>query len=57
MLTDDQLAQLTEAMQSIQQHFKTVYGAQGNDAFAMDIEFKIDDNDNLIVKQARPWVD
>ena len=57
VLTRSQLLELTRAMETIQEHFKVVYGRQADDAFAMDIEFKIDASGGLIVKQARPWVE
>ncbi len=57
VLTAEQIARLTSAMETIQQRFEVVYGAQDDPAFAMDIEFKIDVGGKLVVKQARPWVD
>jgi pyruvate,water dikinase len=57
VLTPEQLAGLTKALATIQRRFKIVYGAQRNDAFAMDVEFKVDAAGRLVVKQARPWVD
>jgi hypothetical protein len=57
VMTDEQIALLTDAMEIIQRRFKVIYGARGNPAFAMDIEFKIDVAGKLVVKQARPWVD
>ncbi len=57
VMTDEQIARLTTAMETIQRRFKIVYNAQRNPAFAMDIEFKIDVGGKLVVKQARPWVD
>ncbi len=57
VMTDEQIARLTDAMEIIQRRFKIVYNAQRNPAFAMDIEFKIDVGGKLVVKQARPWVD
>jgi pyruvate,water dikinase len=57
VLTPGQITELTAAMETIQRRFKIVYGAQRDPAFAMDIEFKIDLADKLVVKQARPWVD
>jgi phosphoenolpyruvate synthase/pyruvate phosphate dikinase len=48
---------LTKRMEKIQAHFKTVYGAQNDPSFAMDIEFKITSAGKLQIKQARPWVD
>jgi pyruvate,water dikinase len=57
VMTPEQIARLTSAMETIQSRFRVLYRAQGNPAFAMDIEFKIDVAGALVVKQARPWVD
>jgi len=57
VMTPEQIARLTSAMETIQERFRVIYGAQRNPAFAMDIEFKIDEGGTLVVKQARPWVD
>jgi pyruvate, water dikinase len=57
VLTDQQIELLTNQMRAIQTHFSAVYGRQNDQTFAMDIEFKIDKKNQLIIKQARPWVD
>ncbi len=57
VMTPEQIARLTTAMETIQERFKVIYRAQRNPAFAMDIEFKVDEAGTLVVKQARPWVD
>ncbi len=58
VLTRAQTAELTRAMDRIQDHFKRLYGRPASDTtFAMDLEFKIDRAGRLVVKQARPWVD
>ena len=57
VMSDAHLSELTTAMRKIQAHFKQVYGAQADNDFAMDIEFKVDAAGQLVVKQARPWVD
>jgi pyruvate, water dikinase len=57
VLTTDQVFELVEAMELIHQHFQhNVFGAGHDPAFAMEIEFKIDAQGQLSVKQARPWV-
>jgi len=57
VMTPEQIALLTTAMETIQRRFKAIYDAERNPGFAMDIEFKIDAAGTLVVKQARPWVD
>ncbi len=60
VLTDLEMDQLRDNLRIIHSHFKTLY--QGDDNFAIDIEFKITETDDesrgqLAIKQARPWVD
>lgn len=59
VLSNEQIEWLTVQLRKIQNHFKEVYGRQEDDAFAMDVEFKISNNPekHLVIKQARPWVD
>lgn len=57
VLSVAQIDQLVVEMRRIQAHFRRVYERQNDPAFAMDIEFKIDVDDQLVIKQARPWVD
>ncbi len=57
VMTKPQLAELTKSMEKIQAHFKQLYGATQDPKFAMDIEFKVTSTGQLVVKQARPWVD
>lgn len=57
VLQDARLNELISQMEIIQAHFRTVYGAQDDPAFAMDLEFKVTSKDTLAIKQARPWVD
>ncbi|MDB2439453.1 PEP/pyruvate-binding domain-containing protein [Hellea sp.] len=57
VLPTDKIDQLVTQMEIIQSHFKAVYGADNDPDFAMDIEFKLDADRQLIIKQARPWVD
>ena len=47
--------ELRQYMEIIDAWFATLYNAVGNDEFAMDIEFKITEDDVLVIKQARPW--
>ena len=56
VLSPAHTAQLASALDTIQNHFRGVYGAHGDRAFAMDVEFIVDD-DRVRVLEARPWVD
>ena len=57
VLRGDHITELRIAMSTIQRHFRQVYGATSDPNFAMDIEFKVDAAGQLVIKQARPWVD
>jgi len=59
-LTDEEIILLRHYLTTLQTHFKKLY--QGDDTFAMDIEFKITETSDgsrghLEIKQARPWID
>ncbi|SEW24758.1 Pyruvate phosphate dikinase, PEP/pyruvate binding domain [Cognatiyoonia koreensis] len=56
VIQPDDLLLLTEQMRLIQAHFAKLYGRTDDPTFAMDIEFKVDRNGLLSIKQARPWV-
>jgi pyruvate, water dikinase len=57
VLTTDQVFELVAAMELIHDHFQhNVFHASQDPDFAMEIEFKIDAQGRLSVKQARPWV-
>ena len=55
VMTRDQALQLRTYMASLHNRFKTLY--QGDATFAMEIEFKITATGDIVIKQARPWVD
>ena len=51
-----QIQQLRRYLGEIHTHFKGLYNPASDEAFAMEIEFKITSDDVLAIKQARPWV-
>jgi len=57
VMSEEHIAELVSYMRIIQQHFRSIYDAAGDREFAMDIEFKVDVDGQLVIKQARPWVD
>ena len=50
------LDEIREYLTVIHNEFEKRYDAAGNESFAMEIEYKITKNDELLIKQARPWV-
>ena len=54
VLTDKQSTDLAEYLRKIVSHFRRLYKANAD--FAMEIEFKITKDEQLVIKQARPWV-
>ena len=60
VLTDSEIDYLRNNLRLIHTHFNDIY--QGNENFAMDVEFKITETNDgsrgkLAIKQARPWID
>ena len=55
ILAQDQVFDLAGRLRLIQTHFKRLYN--GDNDFGMEIEFKIDQSEQLVIKQARPWID
>lgn len=47
---------MREYLTVIHDEFSILYEVVGADGFAMDIEYKVTAQDQLIIKQARPWV-
>ncbi len=56
LMTEAQMRQLRSTLQTIHNHFKTLYGVQDGDDYAIEIEFKITAENRLAIKQARPWI-
>jgi len=57
ILTETQLAQLGNYLGVIHQRFSNLYGRLDSDQpFAMEIEFKITQQGQVSIKQARPWI-
>ena len=55
-MSDAQMDQLRRHLELIHDEFAELYGIEGDEPFAMEIEFKITSDDILAIKQARPWV-
>ncbi|MDG1874896.1 MAG: PEP/pyruvate-binding domain-containing protein [Mariniblastus sp.] len=56
LLSKQQLNQLRTHIGRIHHKFRKLYQKSEDDQFAMEIEYKIDEEGNLVIKQARPWV-
>ena len=56
LMSDAQMDQLRRHLEVIHDEFADLYGIEGDEPFAMEIEFKITSDDILSIKQARPWV-
>ncbi len=56
LMTDAQMRQLRSNLETIHDHFETLYGVQDGDDYAIEIEFKITADKRLAIKQARPWI-
>lgn len=57
LMSDEQLDLMRRCLGQIHGHFARLYGKDPEAAdFAMEIEFKIDKNNLVVIKQARPWV-
>ena len=48
--------ELRAYVRTIHSRFRELYGVSPNEQFAMEIEFKVTADGQLVVKQARPWV-
>lgn len=56
IMQGDYLNQMRTYLTTIHHEFEGLYDAIGNETFAMEIEYKITRDGQLIIKQARPWV-
>lgn len=50
------LDQMRDYLTEIHDEFAILYGVEGIDGFGMDIEYKVTAQEQLAIKQARPWV-
>ena len=50
------LDQMRDYLSVIHDEFAVLYEVEGIDGFGMDIEYKVTAQDQLAIKQARPWV-
>ena len=50
------LDQMREFLSLIHDEFAILYNVEGVEGFGMDIEYKVTAQDQLVIKQARPWV-
>ncbi len=55
IMEENYLDEMRGYLNVIHDEFQILYNAVGNHEFAMDIEYKITSEDQLIIKQARPW--
>lgn len=56
IMKEEYLDLMREYLTVIHDEFEILYNAEGRDDFAMDIEYKITQDERLAIKQARPWV-
>lgn len=57
IMTTDQYLQLRDHLKVIHGEFQQLYQAEGEENFAMEIEYKITADNQLAIKQARPWAE
>ncbi|MGB1295414.1 MAG: PEP/pyruvate-binding domain-containing protein [Flavobacteriales bacterium] len=55
LLSKAYIDELRTYLTVIHDEFETLYRAKNNPTFAMDIEFKVTEEGQLSIKQARPW--
>lgn len=55
IMEENYLDEMRFFLSTIHDEFQVLYHAEGDENFAMDIEYKITEEGQLIIKQARPW--
>jgi hypothetical protein len=55
LLSSNHLLELRDALNRLHAHFQILYGAQNHADFAIEIEYKIDAQNQFVIKQVRPW--
>ncbi len=56
VMEDEYLDQLRDFLKVIHEEFAILYDVVGAEGFGMDIEYKVTAENQLVIKQARPWV-
>ncbi len=56
VMNEAYLEQLRGYLKIIHDEFEVLYNVVGAEGYGMDIEYKVTAQDQLIIKQARPWV-
>ena len=56
IMDQEYLDQMREYLTVIHDEFAILYDVEGQEDFAMDIEYKVTAQNQLAIKQARPWV-
>lgn len=57
LLSDQHRAELRRCMRVLHDRFARLYGLESDGAFAMELEFKVSRQGELLIKQARPWIE
>ena len=56
LLKSHQIKELSYHLNIIHNNFRDLYGVAEDEPFAMEVEYKITKNNQLLIKQARPWL-